>query len=289
MTRTYIPRALSLSLFLAAALLTGGCEETPTAESYRREVVISGVLTAGRPVDTIKVSWTGVVDQRYDLSALAIPNAVVVVRELGGTFVDTLVYDASVPGRYHSSDTSKKIMPTRTYELTVRTVTPEARTVTAVTTVPDDFAITTSTLLDGGTLKYDVTAPVHSFAWTPSASYGTYLPTISYLDSGAAMIPKIFFQDTLSSDFQRPDKVGYRIGLPPTQLSTELPWIFLSYYGTVRFDVFAIDANYSDFINQYIPAQGGELREIRYRTVGGIGVFGSRTAARNPITVRLVP
>lgn len=289
MKRTIIMRTLSLSLLLAAVLASSGCEETPTAETYRREVVISGVLTAGRSVDTIKVSWTGVVDQRYDLSALAITDAVVVVREAGGTFVDTLVYDPTVPGRYFSPDTAKKILPTRTYELTVRTVTPEARTVSAVTTVPDDFAITASTMSNGSTVKYDVTAPVHSFAWTPSASYGTYLPTITYPDSGAAMIPKIFYQDTLSADFQRPDKVGYRIGLPPTQLSTELPWIFLSYYGTVRFDVYAIDVNYSDFINQYIPAQGGELREIRYRTVGGIGVFGSRTAARNPITVRLVP
>lgn len=274
---------------VVSILFLTGCEETVTSESYRREVVISGTLTANRNIDTIKVSWTGVVDQKYDMNNLAITDAIVIVRGIDVAFYDSLIYDAAVPGRYYSTDPAKIILPTKTYQLTVRTTIPETRVVTAVTTVPDEFEISGATMSDGDTIRFDFFAPPNSFYWTASKLAATYLPTITYLDSGAALIPKIFYRDTLSKDFQKPEKVGYRIGLPPEQLNTELPWIFLSYYGNIQFDVYAIDNNYSDFINQYIPAQGGELREIRYKTAGGIGVFGSRTAAKNAIKIYLKP
>lgn len=266
-----------------------GCEETPTAESYGREVVISGTLTSGSNIDTIKVTWTGEVDKLYDTKNLAISDAVVIVKGVDVAFYDSLIYDPTVPGRYYSTDDTKKIQPAKTYELYVKTFTPESRIVTATTTVPDSFSIVAATVNSGDTIRYNLLAPVHSFSWSASRLYSTYLPTISYLDSGAVIIPKIFHQDTLSKDFRKPDKVGYRIGLPPYQQNTDLPWIFLSYYGNVQFDVYAIDYNYNDFINQIIPAQGGELKEIRYRVKGGLGIFGSRTQAKNPIKIYLKP
>lgn len=265
------------------------CEETPTAEGYRKEVVVNGTLFAGHNVDTVWLNWTGYVDKFYDPKALAISGASVVIQGVDVAYYDSLVYDSSNPGRYYSANPANKIEPTKTYRITITTPAPDVRVVTAQTTVPDTFSIVYSTLQNGDTLKYNLLAPAHKFAWSSSNFQATYLPTISYLDSNAAMIPKAFYGDTTSKDFQRPPKVGYRIGLPKDQTNSDLPWVFLSYFGNVQFDVYAVDFNYSDFINQVIPAQGGELREIRYNIQGGIGVFGAKTKASGGFKIYLKP
>ncbi|HTX17316.1 MAG TPA: DUF4249 family protein [Bacteroidota bacterium] len=285
---------LSFKSFLAfiaagsALLLYAGCEQTNTAEEYRKVPVVNGTLFAGRNIDTLKLNWTGEVDKFYDQSALAIPGASVIIRGIDTPFYDSLLYDPANPGRYYSSDPLRLIQPAKSYSLTIA-IPGWNELVSATTTVPDTFRITSCTINDGDTLKYDLYAPVNKFTWSASRFQATYLPTISYLDPNCAMIPKSYYQDTSSSDFQRPPIVDYRVGLPSDQTNTDLPWVFLSYYGNVRFDVYAVDFNYSDFINQIIPAQGGELKEIRYNVSGGIGVFGSKTRAGGSIHVILVP
>jgi len=280
-------------IFLVAVLLTSivvmSCEETPTSEVYRKEVVINGTLFAGQNVDTVWLNWTGYVNQYYDPKALAISDASVIIRGVDVAFYDSLVHDPLNPGRYYSTNPLNKIQPTKTYKITITTPAPDVRVVTAQTTVPDTFSITYTSLKEGDTIQYNLLAPAHEFSWSPSRFQETYLPTIRYLDSGAAMIPKSFYGDTTSTDFRRPDKVDYRIGMPKDQTNTLLPWVFLSYYGNVQFEVYAVDFNYSDFINQIIPAQGGELREIRYQVQGGIGVFGSKSKATGAFKIYLRP
>ncbi len=272
----------------ALAMFAFGCEQTNTAEVYRKEPVVNATLFAGQSIDTLKLNWTGEVDKFYDAKALAIPGATIIIRGMDVSFYDSLLYDAAHPGRYYSADSSRIILPARSYGLEI-TIPGWPTAITAATTVPDTFHIISSTVRNGDTLKYDLLAPVNKFVWSQSKFQATYLPTISYMDSNAALIPKAYHRDTASSNFQRPPRVDYRIGLPKEQTNTELPWVFLSYYGKIQFDIYAVDFNYSDFINQIVPAQGGELKEIRYNIHGGIGVFGSKTKASGAIKVYLKP
>ena len=277
-----------LSFFSFGFIFFIGCDESPSGFDYQKEVVVSGTLVAGQSVDTLKLHWTGEVDKFYDRNSLAISDAIVLIQNADGTLFDSLAYDPANPGRYYSIDSTRIIEPAKTYKLYVKTTAPDMREITGTTTVPDTFSIISATVRNNDTLKYDVFAPVNEFYWTPSKFAATYLPTVFSLDQDAAMIPKAFYPDTSSEDFQRPDKIGYRVGLPKEQTNTVLPWVFLSYYGKTQFEIYAVDENYNDFLNQ-VAAQGGELKEIRYKLNGGIGLFGSKTQAKNGITVYLVP
>ena len=279
---------LYLIIFASSAIFFASCDETALIADYQKDVVVNANLEEGRSIDTIKVQWTGEVDKKYIVANQAIVGATVVVKSSDGSFIDTLVYDLTNPGRYFSNDPNKKIRALQTYELYIKTPAPDVRIVTGVTIVPDTFSMATSTINGGDTVKYNPLASPNKFTWTSSNYHATYLPTITSLDVNAALIPKFFIRDTLSKDYRRPDKVGYRVGLPKEQRNTELPWIFLNYFGNTRFDVYAVDFNYSDFLNQ-IVAQRGELKETRYNLKGGIGVFGSQTKAKGGFTIYLKP
>lgn len=279
--RTYI----ALITSIVTVSLFNGCTESSSPFDYKKEVVVTGLIEAGRPIDSLRLVYTGDPALFYDPDTYAIRNATVVVTGIDVAFNDTLVHDATRPGRYYSIHPGNIIQPLKSYAL--RIVTAEGSVLTASTTVPDTFSITYCSLKDGAVVPYNPLAPVNSFEWTPSRSFGTYLPTVSSLDSNAARIQRSFIRDTTS--FPAPDKIGYRVGLPKEQTNTELPWIFLSYYGTTRFDVFAVDENYNRFLNQFFAAQGGELKEIHYNVNGGLGFFGSRTRAQGSITIYLTP
>ncbi|MFZ4619995.1 MAG: DUF4249 family protein [Bacteroidota bacterium] len=277
-------RILFITLVIAL-LVFGGCEESDSSFTYDKQIVVTGLIEAGRQVDSIRLVYTGDPATFYDPANYAIKNAVVIVSGIDVLFNDTLVHDPLMPGRYHSSDSTKIILPTKSYRLSVKTV--DGKTLSAETIVPDTFRITYSSLQNNTSVVYNPLAPVNKFEWSPSRLQGTYLPTISSMDPNAARIQRSFFRDTTTGP--PPDKIGYRVGLPKDQTSTELPWIVLGYYGTTRFDVYAVDNNYNDFLNQFVASQGGELREIRYNVRGGLGFFGARTQAFGGITVYINP
>ncbi len=268
-----------------ALLIFAGCEESDSSFTYQQQVVVTGLIEAGRQVDSIRLVYTGDPATFYDPAHYAITNAVVIVSGIDVPFTDTLVHDPLMPGRYHSSDSTRIILPTKSYRLSVRTV--DGKTLSAETVVPDTFRITYSSLQNNSTVFYNPLAPVNKFEWSASRLQGTYLPTISSMDANAARIQRSFIRDTISGP--PPDKIGYRVGLPKDQTSTELPWIVLGYYGTTRFDVYAVDNNYNEFLNQFVASQGGELREIRYNVRGGLGFFGARTQAFGGISVYIKP
>jgi len=272
------------SLILISLAIVG-CDESASSVSYNKQIVVTGLIEAGRSVDTVKLVYTGEVDKVYTPAAYAITNAVVRIVGTDVAYIDTLVHDPLNPGRYYSNDTTKIIQATKTYKLEIKTA--DGSSVSAVATVPDTFSMIYSTIVDNSTVHYNTGTPVNFFAWTPSRFHGTYLPTVWSMDSAAPRIPKSFIKDTTA--FPTPEKISYRIGLPKEQTYTELPWIFLTYFGKNRFEIYAVDENYTRFLNQFAAAQGGELREIRYNVQGGLGVFGARTRAKGSITAYIIP
>jgi len=275
-------------LLSVSALFIIGCEDTSTNLIYQKEVVVNATLEAGKSIDTLWLNWTGEVDKYYDPANYAITTAIVIVNGVDVNFIDTLQHDPAHPGRYFSVDTAKKITPTKTYRLTV-TVPEGTKQVTAITTVPDTFHITSATMSDGEIVTYNTNAPVHKFYWTQSNNYASYLPTITYLDENPPLIPKAYYPDTNSVDFERPPKIDFRPGVPKDQANSDLPWVFLNYYGNIQFDVYAVDFNITDYLNQVVPNQGGELRDIRFNVQGGIGIFGARTRAAGGFKIYLKP
>ncbi|MFA6540551.1 MAG: DUF4249 family protein [Bacteroidota bacterium] len=271
---------LTLSAF---TILIIGCNEPSSPSDYQKEVVVDGILVAENPIDSIDLHWTGEIDKFYDPASYAITNATVIITGVGFSFEDSLVHHSGIPGRYVTSDTTKKIVPTRTYALTI--TLPDGKMITGMTTVPDTFSIIASTLKNNDTVKYDTKAPLNTFEWSDSKFQGTYLPTLASLDDNAALIPKFFDRDTINNP--KPSKIGYRIGLPKNQTNTILPWLFFNYYGSILCDIYAADDNFTDYLIQ--QNGGGELNQTRYRLNGAIGVFGSVARAHGTIKIYLTP
>ena len=278
-------RALVFSIAFVFAVLSG-CGESTSPFEYRREAVVNATLVANQRLVGLSLTWTGTVDGYYSASALGIANALVVIRDADGSYADTLFSSGS--GSYSSFELFRTILPRHTYDLYIRTPEPDVRIITGRTSVPDTFSIISSTLHDGDSVRYDLDAPVNSFEWSPSRNFAAYLPTVESTDQSPELIPKAYYGDTDSPDFHRPSHLVYRIGLPKTQTNTDVPWVFLNYYGKTRFDIFAVDENCSDFLNQWLALQTGELKEIRYKLQGGIGLFCSKSRAKNGVLVTIV-
>jgi hypothetical protein len=272
---------------LLASVVFSGCDESTSPLEYRKEVVVNATLVAGQSLKEVQLTWTGTADGVYRASDLGIAGAMVIITDVNNGLVDTLDGVNSSPGLYRAQDFFLPVLRLHTYELYVRTPEPDVRIVTGSTTVPDTFSIVHSTLHFGDTVRYDPDAPVHSLEWSASRNFASYLPTVSSLDASPALIPKAYYGDTTSPGFKRPPRIIYRIGLPKAQTTSDLPWLFLNYYGLTRFDVFAVDENCSDFLSQWLALQKGELKEIRYKLQGGIGLFCSKSQARNGVVIYL--
>ncbi len=279
-------RAVAVALILLIAVLSG-CDEATSPFDYRREVVVNATLVAGEHFADVFLTWSGRVDEYYSPLGLGIRGALVIISDAQGVFADTLLPDNGYPGRYTSAS-FRSVQPRQTYNLYVRTQEPDVRVVTGTTSVPDTFRITASTLHNGDRVRYDLDAPVHSFAWSTCGNFSAYLPTVWSMDANPALIPKAYYGDTASATFKRPSRTVYRIGLPKTQTNTDVPWLFLNYYGRTRFDIFAVDENLADFLRQWLALQTGELKEIRYKLQGGIGLFCSKSRAENGVEVYFV-
>jgi hypothetical protein len=294
MDRTFSPkrrpgmRTPVIASALLVCVLLGGCTESTSPFDYRKEVVVNATLVANERMGDVMLTWTGSVDGLYSASALGIRGALVIVRDVTDPHSDTLAPDQANPGRYAQPFALDPVHPLHTYELYVRTPEPDVRIVTGRTSIPDTFSIIRSSLHNGDTVRYDLNAPVHSFEWAESRNFAAYLPTVTALDVNPALIPKVFYGDTASAGFTRPSRIIYRIGLPKAQTHSDIPWVFLNYYGRTRFDVFAVDENCSDFLDQWLALQTGELKEIRYKLQGGIGLFCSKSRAGNGVEISLV-
>jgi hypothetical protein len=267
-------------VFISLLILMGfsGCSEPTYPSSYSDQIVVQGYLVANQAIDSIIVRRTARLEEYVSGSNLAIIGATVVIS--GNGIIDTLIGMPANAGYYTSVRVPRNIIkPKETYALFVQT--PDGRTVTSVTTIPDTFHIIGKETFPR-TLHYR--QGIYAIDWTSSNTYSDYITAVTSVDTSII--------DPIPSDFgnredntNKPDRTSYGFNYID-KTHTEIPWFTFNYYGETALTIEAIDKNYYDFIRQ-VNVGGTDIREVKYNVNGGLGVFGS--AAMDSLHVLLLP
>jgi hypothetical protein len=260
-----------------------GCSEPSSPNDYSNQLVLNAYLFAGRSIDSVYVQRTAQILEQYTEDAVAIIGATVKISLMKATnpaAIETtyvLLGDPVRRGRYFSPAT---VLPKRTYSIEIHAS--GYPLVTGTTTVPDTFHLV-STL--PSTILWNSDAPALQVEWSPSSGYSDYVASVTSLDADAPYIDD-FRSKNRNPDDPKPQKTSFFFNIPQRN-SLEFPWFMFRYLGRHSISVSAVDENYYDFLRQSMAAEGGSLREIRYRLNGGIGVFASAAVATGTISFTL--
>jgi hypothetical protein len=277
------------ALLLATAITLSGCGGDSTGPKQRDEVALFGYLYVGESIvdsNAVYLTRTAGIEQYYDREDAAVTGATVSLRNEANGAVDTLRMVG--PGLY--ANPAVTIHPRTTYTLTADIGGGEV--ITAITTTPPPFEI--------------LAAPREIPGEMEQASIPDSFPIIlRCADPEQILIVDVYcledWRDAISihpfGDDDRPndyqeyggddgeprhifayfrakdiDHEGdlYRIGF-----YGDMMW----FYGRQQVGVFAIDANYYNYVYRDHPELNGGV-------TGGIGVFGS--ACRRQYLVRAV-
>ncbi len=258
----------SVALLLFIILLIAGCTETTAPGEYSDQLVVSGFLFAGRSIDSVMVQHTLKIDDEWTEAKAAIRNAIVVVS--GNGIDDTLLHDASMPGRYYSIHQSNIIKHLQTYALKI--IAPGYPVVTGSTIIPGPTWIVNRDNFPDS-LHYNQGMVI--LKWEESFSYADYIISLRSLDVNAEKIIEDSTSNSNQNNF-RQNRTIYFTGLRGMNLSG-IPWFLFRYYGKYSITFSAIDENYYDYVIQMNTAST-DVNDIRYRLQGGLGVFGSAYA-----------
>ena len=266
---------------LALVALSGlfGCSEPSSPNDYSNQLVLNAYLFAGRPIDSVYAQRTAQILEQYTEDVVAITDATVkisLMKAADPAAIETtyvLFGDPVRRGRYFSPAT---VLPRRTYSIEIQAA--GYPLVTGMTTVPDTFHLV-STL--PSTILWNSDAPALQVEWSSSSGYSDYVASVTSLDANAPYVDD-FRSKNRNPDDPKPRQTSFFFNIPQRN-SLEFPWFMFSYLGRHSISVSAVDENYYDFLRQSMAAEGGSLREIRYRLNGGIGVFASAAIATGTI------
>ena len=280
MHRSHGPRRCpGPALALAVILLAGvpGCSRAPTSPVFVEETTVFATLYVNElltQTNAVTLRRTRPVDQPYSLADAAVRGAIVLLQAEGAAAPDTLTM--SQPGQY--SNPSVLIRPRTTYHLTVHD---GAHTLTASTTTPAPFSVSAAPRPAPGTMVHSEIAT----RW-PIVLDGSDPEQIMLMDTyclepleNAHYVNPIGDRDTPKDDkeyggAQTPPRnvfLYFRLGdLPRDPSGYRLAFYgdMMQFYGRYKLGLFAIDANYYNFLYRDQPETHGGVN-------GGIGVFGS--------------
>ncbi len=299
-----------LPVLLAAGLI--GCDTTaPTPET---QVVVEAYLQGGAAMPPIRLTRSVGTNEAYVASETAVRGATVEVHRLSdrGTPAETIGFTEQEPGLYRP-DTSSRVRPRATYELSV--TTPDGTDLSATTTVPDTISIVDAT---NTTAVHGDTSRQPSFTITPPASdreqqavlviTATSLADFGRPASQLARGLTPFYADLYTPDEDsirtyRTTSSGVRNEANFTRdangrITTDLPWISVAFYGPNEIGVHVIDDNLFNLIrSQQAQSPGGpggglgpgEIPNVIEDVEGGTGVFASYVKATRDVTIQCPP
>ncbi len=302
-----------LSLPILLFLLVGGfagCDTTTTEPET--EIVVEAYLQGGAPMDTIRLTRSVNTDEAYTPAEAAVRGATVEVRRRAddGTTAETIPFDETTAGLYAPVPSPPPtVQPLTTYALSA--TTSDGTEVRATTTIPDTISIVETQ--NRNVVYQDPEQP--TFTITPPRSDREQqavlvLTTTSLLDFG---LPEERLRDRLTPFYEEdydPEEDSIKTFRTTSsgplneanfrrdeagQITTELPWISVAFYGPNASTVHVIDGNLYDLLRsqqaQPTGDQGGslgpgEIPNVIEHVEGGTGVFGSYVRDSTQISVQ---
>ncbi len=272
-------RFLYAQVMIAGVLcaLASGCGKNPvSAQGGGTTLYLESFLRAGNPVDSVFVGVPTPVSETIGRDSSGVIGAAVTLSVDGTTF--TL---RALPGRpgYYTLPTLR-VASGKTYLLTVKA---GGNTAQATTTVPPPPTVSASiTQMKVGdspiTVTWSSASDKNGFLSVVAAqSLGDVIPIETLFGGGFGRFPGFGGADTTGFTAAR-DSLSIRDRWQfPQGHSATLNWRQFSRYGTYAFRVYALDANYADYlVSSQQNAQ--TLDEPRFHVTGGIGIFASMSA-----------
>lgn len=269
-------------VLLLFGLLLWGCEGTVKPE-FVPGLVVNGQLTEGYPVDSIFVSWSEDITERYDDSQVRGAKVSLNDRQL-------LEY-REAPGVYYLPDTTLLIRSGQTYHLKVEA---KGHTVTSDTKVPQPLQISSTDVQDGDTVQY-----VPGDSWLSDAFFTLQWPNYSdpevliYRITSLAeqATPENFIVDDRAvADIlkgENRDKENPVMWWSSNDLKyVHINWMFFNWRGWHTIIVSAMDQNYYNYRNGVVFGEQRPGEEFNQVVKGGYGLFCS--AANDSIRVFIV-
>lgn len=296
-------RCFKVVVYFAALLVFVSCSEEPTAPDFKPKLVVNGFLKLGSGVDSITVSRTVPIAQKFDPAISRVTDAIVRVRPVGGRWQQLAQYPpapvrdaqgnviAQVGGVYYLPQDSLTVAAGMTYELSVSAF---GESVTAQTTVPEQITVVEMNrgerlgnrplFFSGDTIEYVSGA---SFADTPFFTvFWNHVPNVTIYrmiadaDNGdftnlirdTTTAANIFKEDLKDREEPFGFNIADDVNLQP--MRGRIIWLYYYFYGWHTMRLLAVDEAYA--IYQQGQFAEGQVQETpRSNITGGFGVFAS--------------
>lgn len=293
--------AFALLLLLLAPLASCDLAEEP----FRPQLVVEGILVAGQPLPTIRLSRTVSILEPIDRETSAVQGARVTIERLGedgSPDLEITYAGGGLEGLYFPADDFPAIAePLRRYRITIDVpdelgLVPAGEFVRGETLVPDTFKVLTP---PPDTVRYNPFGPAPALRVTPSAYPGrqaVYLFSITALDprnfgltpTYAALVGDDDISGLIEGTSPLLNEETYERD-PDGTINLQIPWLAIAFYGPSRFTASALDNALFDFLRSRDAQFGsgtlspGEIPEVLTNLDNAVGVFGS--VAQQAVTI----
>ncbi len=312
-----LSRCLNIVASFVSALTVISCSEQPTSSKFEPKLVVNGFLKLGSGIDSITVSRTVAIDQKFDPSISRVTDAIVRIRRQGGNWRQLAQYPptpikdaqgnivAQAGGVYYLPKDSLEVEADATYELSVAAL---GQQVTAQTTVPQQIEIVEMNrgeffgerplFFSGDTIEYVSGA---SFADPPFFTvFWQHVPGVTIYrmlaDADNGEFANIIRDTTTAANIfkedleKREEPFGFNIAedanLQP--MRGRIIWLYFYYYGWHTMRLLAVDEAYA--IYQQGQFAEGQIQEMpRSNINGGFGVFASYSEVQWRVYVKKGP
>jgi len=309
--------ALAALLVLAAAFGAAGCDVLMGDDPFEEQIVVTGVLVAGRPISPITLTRTVPIGAFYEPSYVV--GAVVTVELLAedGT-TEAIIPYIQIPEGPYVPVLQALVLGGRTYRLLV-VVPGLTDAITAETTVPTELEILEG-LPDSVAYQDDVRPGLRTPASVYPGRQGIYLYTLRPLDPiefdrvddpsteeegdslwvqipGTGYAPVPFVETLIEEQDLSPESfIVLNSQLlsestaernPDGTLTLRLTWGAVSFYGPLEVTATAVDDALVRFFQsqaiQTLPTtlSPGEIPNVDSNVENGLGLFGSVAQIRD--------
>lgn len=275
-----------LSMFLFSAC------ESYNQDDYQEIVVVESYLIAGRNLPDIRVSKTLPIADEYTFEDAGLSNAIIQVTLLDdeGNEEDLFEYAPQSQNRgvYSPVSSSHRILPQRTYKLTLNFIDRD-EILQAQTTVPDQVTVANEVQREV-VYQSDNQLEIILAASETTQDQKFFVFDSLTLEPSQANLTPFYRAAVVDGDSEISDFFKNSSGLinegnfdinPDGTISLRFPWIGAAFYGETLVVTNSVDQNLAELVrSQEVQLGGstlspGEIPNLDYNIEGGIGIFGS--------------
>ncbi len=285
-------KKLTTLLIISISLLIG-CDSYQQ-DDYEELVVIEAYAVANRPLPHIRVSKTSPINEEFNLSDAAIPNATVQVVLLGDNGDDEEIFPYNFSegfGRFYIpaiESSGHIVLPMRTYRLDV-SFNDRDEIIRAYTTIPDQVEIIGDV---AGDIVYqsDEQLEILIAEGRRTQNQSIYVFSAISQDPVIENLTPFFRASVDDGNIELADLITNASGLinegnfqrnEDGTVTLRFPWIGVAFLGPNLVVTSSVDTNLDAIVrSQQLQLGGstlppGEIPNLIYNIEGGIGVFGS--------------